>query len=57
MSAIDKLGRKTLLVVGTLGVCVFLATVGHIFRTGSHGSWLIGLLIGLMGSSRSRRVR
>ena len=49
MTAIDKLGRKKLLLVGTSGVCIFLATIGYIFRTGSHGSWLIGLLIGFMG--------
>jgi sugar porter (SP) family MFS transporter len=49
MTAIDKLGRKKLLLVGTSGVCIFLATIGHIFRTGTHGSWLIGLLIGFMG--------
>jgi sugar porter (SP) family MFS transporter len=49
MTAIDRLGRKKLLLVGTSGVCIFLATIGHIFRTNSHGNWLIGLLIGFMG--------
>ena len=49
MTAIDKLGRKKLLLFGTSGVCIFLATIGHIFRTGTHGNWLIGLLIGFMG--------
>ena len=49
MTAIDKLGRKKLLLCGTAGVCVFLAIIGHIFHTGGHGSWLIGLLIAFMG--------
>ncbi len=49
MTAIDKLGRKKLLLFGTAGVCVSLALIGRIFHTGGHGSWLIGLLIAFMG--------
>jgi sugar porter (SP) family MFS transporter len=49
MTLIDKLGRKKLLLGGTAGVCVFLIVIGQIFRSGSHGEWLIWLLIGFMG--------
>src|SRR4029077_2552582 len=49
MTAIDKLGRKKLLVVGTSGVCIFLMVIGQVFRSGSHAAWLIWLLIGFMG--------
>jgi sugar porter (SP) family MFS transporter len=49
MTAIDKLGRKKLLLVGTAGVCFFLTVIGFIFHTGTHGNWLIGLLIAFMG--------
>lgn len=49
MTAIDKLGRKKLLLFGTSGVCIFLASIGQVFRTGTHQSWLIELLIGFMG--------
>jgi sugar porter (SP) family MFS transporter len=49
ISAIDKLGRKKLLLYGTAGVTLFLTIIGYVFHTGSHGNWLIGLLIGFMG--------
>ncbi len=49
MTAIDKVGRKKLLLGGTAGVCFFLAVIGYIFHTGTHGNWLIGLLIAFMG--------
>jgi len=49
MTLIDKLGRKKLLLTGTAGVCIFLIVIGQIFRSGTHGEWLIWLLIGFMG--------
>jgi len=49
MTLIDKLGRKKLLITGTAGVCIFLLVIGQVFRSGSHGEWLIWLLIGFMG--------
>ena len=49
MTMIDKLGRKKLLVIGTTGVCIFLAAIGYIFHTGTHPGWLIWLLICFMG--------
>lgn len=49
MSLIDKLGRKKLLLVGTAGVCVFLTLIGQLFRTGTHQSMLVWLVMAFMG--------
>jgi sugar porter (SP) family MFS transporter len=46
MSVIDRLGRKTLLLVGSVGTAICLAGVALIFFTGQHQSWLLWLLIG-----------
>jgi SP family arabinose:H+ symporter-like MFS transporter len=46
MSVIDKLGRKTLLLVGSVGTAICLAGVSLIFFTGQHQSFLLWLLIG-----------
>jgi SP family arabinose:H+ symporter-like MFS transporter len=46
MSVIDKIGRKTLLLVGSVGTAVCLAGVSIIFFTGQHQSFLLWLLIG-----------
>lgn len=45
MSMIDKLGRKTLLLVGAAGTASCLATVAWLFATGSHPGALVWLLI------------
>jgi MFS transporter, SP family, arabinose:H+ symporter len=45
MSMIDKLGRKTLLLIGALGTAVALGGVAAIFSTHSHESELLGLLL------------
>ncbi|MGA8866425.1 MAG: sugar porter family MFS transporter [Candidatus Sulfotelmatobacter sp.] len=49
MSVIDMLGRKKLLLYGTAGVCIFLAAIGAIFRSGTHQGWLIWLVMSFMG--------
>ena len=49
MSLIDKVGRKKLLLTGTAGVCIFLAAIGQIFRSGTHQSWLIWMVMAFMG--------
>jgi SP family arabinose:H+ symporter-like MFS transporter len=49
MSIIDKAGRKKLLLVGTAGVCIFLAAIGQIFRTQTHQSILVWLVMAFMG--------
>jgi SP family arabinose:H+ symporter-like MFS transporter len=45
MSLIDKLGRKTLLLVGSLGMVVAMGGVAAVFYTNSHQSSLVWLLM------------
>jgi len=45
MSLIDKLGRKTLLMIGALGTTIALAGVAVVFYTHSHQSLLVWLLV------------
>lgn len=45
MSLIDKLGRKTLLLIGAAGMTVALAGVAAIFYTQSHQGLLVWLLV------------
>jgi MFS transporter, SP family, arabinose:H+ symporter len=49
MTVIDHFGRKKLLLVGTAGVCVFLAAIGWVFHTGTHQEWLVWLVMTFMG--------
>lgn len=46
MSVIDKIGRKTLLLVGSVGTAACLAGVSAIFFTHSHEGLLVWLLVG-----------
>ncbi|MGC1420962.1 MAG: sugar porter family MFS transporter [Terracidiphilus sp.] len=46
MSMIDKLGRKTLLLIGAAGTASCLAGVAWIYRSNSHQGMLVWLLIG-----------
>ncbi len=46
MSVIDRLGRKTLLLVGSVGTALCLAGVSIIFFTGQHQDILVWLLVG-----------
>ncbi len=46
MSVIDRIGRKTLLLVGSVGTALCLAGVSVIFFTSRHQSVLLWLLIG-----------
>jgi sugar porter (SP) family MFS transporter len=50
MSVIDRIGRKTLLLIGSVGTAVTLAGVAWIYASGSHEGWLVWLLIGFMAS-------
>ncbi len=45
MSVIDRLGRKTLLLVGSVGTALCLAGVSIIFFTGQHQNLLVWLLV------------
>jgi sugar porter (SP) family MFS transporter len=46
MAVIDKIGRKTLLLVGSVGTALCLAGVSVIFFTGRHENLLVWLLVG-----------
>jgi MFS transporter, SP family, arabinose:H+ symporter len=46
MSVIDRIGRKTLLLIGSIGTAACLGGVAAIFLTHSHRSLLVWLLIG-----------
>ncbi|HEV2194350.1 MAG TPA: sugar porter family MFS transporter [Candidatus Acidoferrum sp.] len=48
MAVIDKLGRKTLLLVGSIGTCLCLAGVAGIFLTNRHHELLVWMLIGFI---------
>jgi sugar porter (SP) family MFS transporter len=45
MSVIDKLGRRTLLLIGSVGTCLCLAIVSFLFHTRTHEHLLIWPLI------------
>lgn len=46
MSIIDRVGRKTLLLIGSVGTALCLAGVARIFFTGQHQDLLLWLLVG-----------
>jgi SP family arabinose:H+ symporter-like MFS transporter len=46
MSIIDRVGRKTLLLIGSVGTAICMAGVSYIFLAHKHDSWLVWLLIG-----------
>lgn len=45
IAVIDKLGRKTLLLIGAVGMVVCLTTVAVIFQGHGHGAYLLPLLV------------
>jgi MFS transporter, SP family, arabinose:H+ symporter len=46
MTLIDKIGRKTLLLIGAVGMVLCLSGVAGIFFTHQHQSWLVLILVG-----------
>jgi MFS family permease len=49
MSFIDKFGRKTLLIIGSIGMIIFLALAANAFNSpGAMGSYVIVYLIGFI---------
>ncbi len=50
MSIIDKVGRKVLLLVGSVGCALALAGVAAIFLTGTGQKYLVWLLVAYIGS-------
>jgi sugar porter (SP) family MFS transporter len=49
MSVIDKLGRKTLLLIGAAGTAACLAGVAYVFSSHTHESMLVWLLVTYIG--------
>jgi len=49
MTVIDKLGRKTLLLIGSVGLVGCLSGLAAIFLTHSHQEYLLLLLVGYIG--------
>lgn len=50
MSLIDKAGRRTLLLIGSVGCVVTLGGVAWVFASSSHERWLVWLLVGFIAS-------
>ena len=50
MSVIDKVGRRTLLLIGSIGTAVAQAGVAAIFLAGSHRNLLLWCLVGFIAS-------
>ena len=48
MSVIDKLGRKSLLLIGSVGTSICLAGVAVIFHAHTHQSYLLWMLVGFI---------
>jgi SP family arabinose:H+ symporter-like MFS transporter len=49
MTVIDKLGRKTLLLIGAVGMVLCLSGVAEIFHTQTNQNLLVWLLVGYIG--------
>ena len=50
MAVIDKLGRKKLLLTGTVGLGICLTLISYVFYTHSHLNWLVWLLMAFIAS-------
>ena len=48
MTVIDKIGRRTMLLVGSVGTAISLAGVAYIFSTKANQHWLVWLLVGFI---------
>ncbi len=48
MSLIDKFGRKTLLIIGSAGMVVFLGLTAYVFESGTGGEMVKWLLVGFI---------
>jgi len=49
MSIIDRAGRKTLLLIGSVVCAASLAGVAGVFLSGAHERWLVWMLVGFIG--------
>jgi sugar porter (SP) family MFS transporter len=48
MTIIDKVGRRTLMLIGSVGCTASLAGVAYVFLTGSHENILVWMLVGFI---------
>ena len=48
MSVIDKVGRKTLLLIGSVGCAICLGGVAAVFLSSAHENWLVWFLVGFI---------
>jgi MFS transporter, SP family, arabinose:H+ symporter len=49
LTLIDRIGRRTLLLVGSVGLAICLAGITTVFATQSHQGWLLFLVVGYVG--------
>lgn len=49
LTLIDKIGRRTLLLVGSVGLAVCLAGIATVFATHNGQGWLLWLVVGYVG--------
>jgi sugar porter (SP) family MFS transporter len=49
MSVIDRIGRKTMLLIGSIGTGLSMAGVSWVFSTQAHQNLLVWLLVGFIG--------
>ena len=49
MALIDRLGRKTLLLIGSVGTCLTLLMTGYLFSSGTHPEMIVWMLVAFIG--------
>ncbi len=49
LTLIDRIGRRTLLLVGSVGLAICLAGIATVFARQSHQGWLLWLVVGYVG--------
>jgi MFS family permease len=47
---IDKVGRRTLMYIGSVGYIVFLSLVAYAFYSGASGAWVVAMVCGFIAS-------
>jgi sugar porter (SP) family MFS transporter len=47
---IDRMGRRKLMYIGSIGYIVFLSLVAYAFATGATGIWVVAMICGFIGA-------
>jgi sugar porter (SP) family MFS transporter len=47
---IDRMGRKSLMYIGSIGYIVFLSLVSYAFATGTTGDWVVAMVCGFIAA-------